>query len=78
MAYNAAAVRWGLPLRPVRLSMTDQAIFRRKCRALARRRADFDGVKYVDAMSWDPIVIREVCKEMGIPFRDLSNARQAS
>jgi hypothetical protein len=69
-AYNAAAVRWGLPKRPVLLSMTDVAIFKRACRALARRRADFDGVKYDDRMSWDPIVIRQVCEEMRIPFRD--------
>src|SRR5262245_7218865 len=70
VAYNAVAVRWGLPLRPYRYRETWRAIFRRKSRALARRRADFDGVQYVDSMSWDPIVIRRVCEEMGIQFRD--------
>jgi hypothetical protein len=52
--------------------MTPKAIFVRACRDLARRRATSDGVKYVDSMSWDPIVIRQVCEEMGIPFRDVS------
>jgi hypothetical protein len=56
----------------VQLSLTDQAIFRRKRRELSRRRAAYDGVKYDDRMSSDPVVVRRVCEELGVPFRDFS------
>jgi hypothetical protein len=50
--------------------MTPRVIFVRACRELARRRAIYCGVKYVDSMARDAIVIRQVHADLGLPFRE--------
>lgn len=65
---RAVAIRDGRPAPAVPLVMTPRAVEMRMRRNLARRRAEYAGVKYHDRMASDPVVVAEVRAQLGLPF----------